>query len=94
MTIAPGKICRGTHGPDVVLSFRAVEATGLGGFLADVAVVPVLARTGGRTAALTGMAVVAPMLAKRLLGNRPPARRDAATYAARLVFDRDEWTPA
>jgi len=74
------------------LSFRAVRATGLGGFLADVAVVPVLARTGGRPGAIIGAAVVIPMLTKRLLGNRPPTTRDLATYGARLVFDRDEWT--
>ena len=74
------------------LSFRAVRATGLGGLAADVAVVPVLARTRGRTGAMAGGAVVLPMLVKRLLGNRPPANRDLATYSARLVFDRDSWT--
>jgi glycerol-3-phosphate acyltransferase PlsY len=72
------------------LSFKAVHATGLGGFLADMAVVPVLARTRGSAGALMGLAVVTPMLAKRLVGNRPPVRRDLATYATRLVFDRDE----
>ncbi len=73
------------------LSFRVVGATGLGGFLADLAVIPVLARTRGVSGALAGGAVVAPMLAKRLLGNRPPTTRDCSSYAARLVFDRDEW---
>lgn len=72
------------------LSLKAVDATGLGGFLADLALVPVLARTRGSAGALMGAAVVAPMLVKRLLGNRPPARRDLATYATRLVYDRDE----
>lgn len=72
------------------LSFKAVDATGLGGFLADLAVAPVLARTRGPAGALMGAAVVVPMLVKRLVGNGPPARRDVATYASRLVFDRDE----
>jgi acyl phosphate:glycerol-3-phosphate acyltransferase len=73
------------------LSFKAVWATVFGGFLADLAVVPVLARTRGAAAALMGVAVATPMLAKRLAGNRPPSRRDLATYASRLVLDRDEW---
>jgi acyl phosphate:glycerol-3-phosphate acyltransferase len=73
------------------LSFRVVRATGLGGFLADVALVPVLARVRGREGALAGLGVVTPMLVKRMLGNRPPATRDLRTYLARLVFDRDEW---
>lgn len=73
------------------LSFKAVHATGLGGFLADLAVVPVLARTRGSAGALMGAAVVTPMLVKRLVGNRPPARHDLATYSARLVLDRDAW---
>lgn len=72
------------------LSFKAVDATGLGGFLADVALVPVLARTRGSAGALMGAGVVLPMLVKRLAGNRPPARRDVGAYATRLVFDRDE----
>jgi acyl phosphate:glycerol-3-phosphate acyltransferase len=71
------------------LSCKAVEATGLGGFLADLALVPVLARARGSAGALMGAAVTAPMLAKRLVGNRPPVRRDLMTYATRLVYDRD-----
>lgn len=71
------------------LSFKAVHATGLGGFLADVALVPVLAMTRGPAGALMGAGVVLPMLVKRLVGNRPPVRRDVAAYASRLVFDRD-----
>jgi glycerol-3-phosphate acyltransferase PlsY len=74
------------------LSFRAVRATGLGGFVADMAVVPVLARTDGRSGAMAGAGVVIPMLAKRLLGNNPPVDRDLATYGARLVLDRGGWT--
>lgn len=73
------------------LSFRVVHATGLGGFLADLALLPVLARTRGPAGVLAGAAVATPMLAKRLLGNRPPATRDVSTYLARLVLDRDRW---
>jgi glycerol-3-phosphate acyltransferase PlsY len=73
------------------LSCRVVHATGLGGFLADLALLPVLARTRGAPGALAGAAVAAPMLAKRLLGNRAPTTRDVSTYAARLVLDRDQW---
>ena len=72
------------------LTFKAVHATGLGGFLADVALVPVLARTRGSAGALMGAGVVIPMIVKRLVGNGPPVQRDVAAYATRLVFDRDD----
>lgn len=72
---------------------RLAGQTGLGCFIADVALVPVLARTRGRSGALAGLAVLAPMLVKRAVGNHPPARRDAATYLARLALDRDTWAP-
>jgi glycerol-3-phosphate acyltransferase PlsY len=74
------------------LSFRVVEATGLGGFLADVTLVPVLARTKGSAGARLGAALVLPMLAKRVVGNRAPVRRDLRTYGARLLLDRDDWS--
>jgi glycerol-3-phosphate acyltransferase PlsY len=68
---------------------RMARKTGLGSFVAQCAVVPVLARTFGRDAALAGACVVAPMWAKRLAGNAPPLRRDLTTYLRRLVFDHD-----
>ncbi|MGZ4693084.1 MAG: glycerol-3-phosphate acyltransferase [Acidimicrobiales bacterium] len=70
---------------------RLVEQTGLGCFVAGVALVPSLRRAGGREGAIAGAAVAVPMLAKRLVGNHPPPRRDVVTYLARLVFDRDTW---
>jgi acyl phosphate:glycerol-3-phosphate acyltransferase len=73
---------------------KLAHQTGIGGFVADLLVVPVLAATRGRHGALLGAAVLAPMIAKRLLGNRAPADRSPGTYAARLVFDRDEWVEA
>lgn len=61
-----------------------------GTLLAQAALVPLLARTRGRRAALAGAAVVAPMLAKRLLGNSPPVgTRPGRVYLRRLLYDRD-----
>jgi glycerol-3-phosphate acyltransferase PlsY len=73
---------------------RLARQTGLGSFVAVLVLVPVLARTRGRAGALIGAAVLAPMVAKRLVGNRRPERRGLSTYAARLVFDRDTWSAA
>jgi acyl phosphate:glycerol-3-phosphate acyltransferase len=73
---------------------RLAKATGLGSFLADVALVPVLHRTKGRAGAMIGVAVVGPLLAKRLMGNRRPDRPGAGVYLHRLVFDRDPAEPA
>lgn len=62
-----------------------------GSLAAQVALVPVLARARGRRGALAGAAVLAPMLAKRLLGNAPPAGlRPGRVYLTRLLHDRDE----
>ncbi|MHB1446943.1 MAG: hypothetical protein ACYCZV_14995, partial [Acidimicrobiales bacterium] len=55
-------------------------------------VIPVLRATRGRQGALAGMAVVAPMLAKRVLGNSRPGSRAPSVYLARLLFDRDSWS--
>ena len=51
---------------------RIIDQAGLGGFVADVALVPILLRTRGWRGALAAVAVVVPMLAKRLTGNRAP----------------------
>ena len=67
---------------------RLAHQTGL----ADVALVPVMARTRGRAGALSGAAVLLPLVAKRLLGNRRPDRVSLSTYGARLVLDRDMWS--
>jgi hypothetical protein len=54
--------------------------------------VPLLAATQGRRGALAGIAVLVPLLAKRLAGNaRPsPGSRPAQVYLARLLYDRDQ----
>jgi glycerol-3-phosphate acyltransferase PlsY len=68
---------------------RLAKHTGLGSFLADAALVPVLHRTKGRAGAMIGVAVVGPLLAKRLMGNRRPERPGPGVYLHRLVFDSD-----
>jgi acyl phosphate:glycerol-3-phosphate acyltransferase len=68
---------------------KACKQTGLGGFVAQCALVPVLARTHGRRGAITGACVIAPMWVKRMLGNAPPETPSARVYVHRLLFDRD-----
>jgi hypothetical protein len=72
---------------------RAAGESAIGCFIADLAMVPVLKRVGGRHAAALGAAVVVPMLVKRLTGNAPVAEKSRGprlrAYAARLLLDRD-----
>jgi acyl phosphate:glycerol-3-phosphate acyltransferase len=68
---------------------RIVRQTGLGSFLAEASLTPVLAIWGGPVGALAGAAIAVPMLLKRVLGNQPPDRPRARAYASRLVLDRD-----
>jgi hypothetical protein len=64
--------------------------TALGSFLAMIGLAPVLAVTRGQRGAWTGVAIVVPLLAKRLLGNGPPEGRSRlGVYLRRLVLDRD-----
>jgi len=62
-----------------------------GSLAAQLALVPLLRRTGGRAGALAGAAVLVPLLAKRLLGNAPPpaGSAPARVYLTRLLHDRD-----
>jgi glycerol-3-phosphate acyltransferase PlsY len=73
----------------MVLS-RFVRQTGLGTFVAEVVLTPVLALTNGASGALAGAAIALPMLVKRLLGNGRPANPGARVYGRRLLFDRDD----
>ena len=73
---------------------RIIDQAGLGGFVADVALVPILLRTRGWRGALAAVAVVVPMLAKRLTGNRAPHERSLAVYLHRLVLDSDPVPPS
>lgn len=73
---------------------RLARETGLGAFLADLALVPVLALTHGVDGAVAGVAVLVPMLAKRLAGNAPPAGSSRRRVLVnRLLFDADEHPP-
>jgi glycerol-3-phosphate acyltransferase PlsY len=65
--------------------------TAVGSLVADVVLIPLVALVHGRRGALLGTAVVVPMLAKRICGNRPPpAAGRSRTYLNRLLYDRDE----
>jgi len=68
---------------------RVVRQTGLGAFMSFVALVPVLGRLRRAAGLRLALAVVTPILAKRLAGNRAPRRWSAAVVAERLLFDRD-----
>jgi len=61
----------------------------IGVLLADLAMVPLLARLGRRRGGLAGAAVVVPMVVKRLLGNARPAAPGPGVYLWRLLLDRD-----
>ena len=77
----------------VLVAGRAFRQTGLGGFLGEVALTPVLVITNGTTGAVAGGAIAAPMLVKRVVGNSRPRDRDARTYLRRLLFDHDLEAP-
>lgn len=69
---------------------RLVRQTALASFVADLALVPVLAATHGRRGAAAGAAVVVPMLVKRVAGNALPASpRPPGWWRSRLLYDRD-----
>jgi glycerol-3-phosphate acyltransferase PlsY len=65
--------------------------TALGSFIADLVLVPVATRVHGRKGGMAALAVLAPIVAKRLMGNGPPLRPVPNVYLHRLVFDRDTW---
>lgn len=68
---------------------RLLGETAIGSLVADVVLVPLLWRVGGRRAAGAGAAIVVPMLLKRLAGNGPITGDRRSTLVARVVFDRD-----
>ena len=72
---------------------RIFGETALGSLASFVALVPVLARTRGRSGTLAGSAILVPLLAKRLFGNRPPEQRGASVLLWRLLYDRDTRAP-
>lgn len=68
---------------------RFVRQTGLGSFIGEVLLAPVLAVANGASGAIAGGAVAAPMLLKRLVGNARPTESGLRPYVQRLFFDRD-----
>lgn len=73
---------------------RLVRQTGLGALLATVALVPILTRRRGRPGTVAALAVLVPILAKRVLGNAAPERWSVPVVAHRLLFDRDPGSAA
>jgi glycerol-3-phosphate acyltransferase PlsY len=63
--------------------------TALGCLAAYVLLVPVAARAHGRAGRRAALAVLLPVLAKRMMGNSAPAAGGASVYLWRLLFDRD-----
>jgi glycerol-3-phosphate acyltransferase PlsY len=63
--------------------------TGLGGFVAEMLLAPVLAVLEGAAGAAAGAAIALPMLLKRLLGNGRPERPGVQPYVERLLYDRE-----
>jgi acyl phosphate:glycerol-3-phosphate acyltransferase len=68
---------------------RLSRQTGLGCFAAYVALVPIVRRVHGRSASRVAAAVLVPLLAKRVAGNRRPNVWDGRTLVSRLILDRD-----
>jgi hypothetical protein len=69
---------------------RCIRQTGLGCFLAYLTLGPILYRNRGRVGLLTAVAVIGPLLIKRLTGNKPPARRRPEAYLRRLIYEQDQ----
>lgn len=63
--------------------------TALGSFIADLLLVPVAVRAHGRQGGAAALAVLVPIVAKRLMGNAAPERLVPSVFWYRLVFDRD-----
>jgi len=68
---------------------KALGQTGLGGFVAEVALAPGLLLLDGRAAALAAVAVAVPMLVKRVMGNGRPRDPGVHVYVTRLLYDRE-----
>src|SRR5205807_9927242 len=62
--------------------------TGLGGFVAEVSLTPLLAVTNGRDGAIAGAAVAIPMMIKRVTGNTRPDVERRRAYVHRPFFER------
>ena len=72
-----------------LLGGRLARATAAGCLLSYLGLVPVLSRFCGRSGRLAGIAIVVPMVIKRLVGNQLPERWSMELVWSRLVHDRD-----
>jgi glycerol-3-phosphate acyltransferase PlsY len=72
---------------------KALHETALGSLIADALLVPVLGWRRGRTGAVMAVALITPIVVKRLAGNGPAASEDGRVYLWRLLFDRDSRLP-
>ena len=70
-------------------SGKIAGQTGLGCFVAQALLTPLLGAVRGPSAALLGAVLVGPMLAKRVVGNERPKEPSPRTYINRLVFDTE-----
>jgi glycerol-3-phosphate acyltransferase PlsY len=77
-----------------LLAGKFFHNTGMGGFVAELALTPALAVWGGEVGALAGACIAVPMLAKRVLGNSRPTSERRRVYLHRLLYDRDPATDA
>jgi glycerol-3-phosphate acyltransferase PlsY len=69
---------------------RLLRQTGLGCFVALVALLPVLSRRRGMDGAMAAVCLAFPVLAKRVLGNgMPEGGLTSQVVISRLVFDTD-----
>ena len=71
-----------------VAAGRALGESALGALAAYAALAPALARTRGHAGRVTAAAVLAPIVVKRLVGNRRATA--PRTYVWRLLLDRDQ----
>lgn len=70
---------------------RLMRETGLVALIADLVLIVVMTVTKGRSGLEVALAVVAPMLIKRVLGNALPVpRSELRIYRDRLLFDADQ----
>jgi acyl phosphate:glycerol-3-phosphate acyltransferase len=83
----------GWPGPVVILGGMVLgkfaKQTGLGTFVGQALLVPVLARTHGKRGAFAALCVVVPMWVKRMAGNAAPEHPSLRVYLHRLLFDTD-----
>jgi glycerol-3-phosphate acyltransferase PlsY len=72
---------------------KLMRATSLGALISYVALLPVMGRRHGAAGGAAAVAVLTPMLVKRVMGNRPATGSERQrVWLNRLLFDQD--TPA